>query len=149
MYKRQQKRNTNSLGKLDDIRSTTKKHPIQEIVSTLPQLAISCAILFCFISFYNVNLNDVSGTVFLVSLVAGVVICVVFVLLQLGGAQYKNWQQEPKTRQYIQIASVCSLVSFIGFMTSLWSVFGILTPLVIISGFICILSILIITTALF
>ncbi|KAI9253686.1 hypothetical protein EDC94DRAFT_619476 [Helicostylum pulchrum] len=149
MYKRQQKRNTSSNDKLDDRKNTTKKHPIQLIVSTLPQLAISCAFLFCFISFYNVSLNDVSGTVFLVSLVAGVVICVIFVLLQLGGAQYENWQQEPKTRQYIQIASVCSLVSFIGFISSLWAVFGILTPLVIISGFLCILSILIIATALF
>lgn len=86
---------------------------------------------------------------FLVSLVAGAVICIIFVLLQLGGAQYKNWQQEPKTRQYIQVASINALVSFIGFNISMWSIFGILTPIVIISGFVFVLSFLIITTALF
>ncbi|KAI9356697.1 hypothetical protein BD770DRAFT_389932 [Pilaira anomala] len=149
MYKRPTKRNAGSFDKQSSINKSTKKHPIEQVVSTLPQLAIACAILFCSITFNNVRFEDVSGITFLVSLVAGAVICVIFVLLQLGGAQYKNWQQDPKTRQYIQIASVCTLISFIGFMSSLWGSFGLLTPIVILSGFVSVLSILIITTALF
>jgi hypothetical protein len=65
----------------------------------------------------------------------------------VGGAEYKNWQQDPTTKKYIQIASICSIVSFFGFTYSLWSLFNILTPIIILCGFTFVLSLLIITTA--
>lgn len=84
---------------------------------------------------------------FYISLLAGFIICSVFLLLQIQGAEYKNWQQDPTTRQYIQIASVSTIVSFIGFNYSLWSVFGILTPMMIVCGFVFVCSLLIIISA--
>ncbi|KAI9469030.1 MAG: hypothetical protein EXX96DRAFT_590196 [Benjaminiella poitrasii] len=124
-----------------------KKHPIQNIISTLPQLAISFAILF-FASTSFQSLTEPSA-LFYISLFAGIIVCIVFLILQIQGAEYKNWQQEPRTRQYIQIASLNTLISFFGFNISLWSAYGILTPLVIIAGFIFVLSTLIIFTAFF
>lgn len=87
------------------------------------------------------------GVAFYVSLLAGLVICGVFLVLQVQGAEYKNWQQDPTTRQYIQIASISTMVSFFGFNYSLWSVFGILTPMIIICGFVFVMSILMLITA--
>jgi hypothetical protein len=88
-----------------------------------------------------------SGIVFYISLLAGSVICAIFVILQISGAEYKNWQQDTTTKQYIQIASVCSLISFFGLNYSLWSLFYVLTPLIILCGFTFVLSFLIISTA--
>ncbi|KAI8644350.1 hypothetical protein BD408DRAFT_413295 [Parasitella parasitica] len=124
-----------------------RKHPFQLIVSTLPQLAISFAILFFTRIQFQSDISDIGGITFYISLLAGLVICCVFALLQIQGAEYKNWQQDPTIRQYIQIASISAVVSFIGFNFSLWSVFGILTPVLIMCGFVFVLSILIMITA--
>ena len=91
----------------------------------------------------------ISGITFYVSFLSGIVICSIFLILQLGGAEYKNWEKDPKTRKYIQIASGCSLISFIGFNISLWPLFYVLTPVIIFAGFAFVLSALIILTAFF
>ncbi|KAL7311021.1 hypothetical protein PS15m_008842 [Mucor circinelloides] len=132
----------------DDSKSKrVKKNPIQQVVSTLPQLAISFAILFFAGTQFQSGISQVGGVAFYVSLLAGFVICGVFLVLQVQGAEYKNWQQDPTTRQYIQIASVSTMVSFFGFNYSLWSVFGILTPMIIVCGFVFVMSILMLITA--
>lgn len=59
MHKRQGKKEAKLTLSNDKLKKTNKRHPIQQIVSTLPQLAISCAILFCAITTFNVSLNDV------------------------------------------------------------------------------------------
>ncbi|CAO0798789.1 unnamed protein product [Mucor circinelloides] len=132
----------------DDSKSKrAKKNPIQQVVSTLPQLAISFAILFFAGTQFQSGISQVGGVAFYVSLLAGLVICGVFLVLQVQGAEYKNWQQDPTTRQYIQIASISTMVSFFGFNYSLWSVFGILTPMIIVCGFVFVMSILMLITA--
>ncbi|CAO3618821.1 unnamed protein product [Mucor fragilis] len=132
----------------DDSKSKrVKKNPIQQVISTLPQLAISFAILFFAGTQFQSGISQIGGIVFYISLLAGLVICGVFLVLQMQGAEYKNWQQDPKTRQYIQIASVSTMVSFFGFNYSLWSVFGILTPMMIVCGFVFVMSILMLITA--
>ncbi|KAI7904566.1 uncharacterized protein BX663DRAFT_502827 [Cokeromyces recurvatus] len=125
-----------------------KKNPIQNILSTLPQLAISFAIL-CFASTSFQSITVKLSSLFYIALTTGLIVCIVFLILQLQGAEYKNWQQNPKTKQYIQLASLCTLISFFGFNISLWSIYGILTPIIIIAGFVFILSLLIIITTVF
>ncbi|KAL9552382.1 hypothetical protein MBANPS3_003793 [Mucor bainieri] len=124
-----------------------KKNPIHQVISTLPQLAISFAILFFAGTQFQSGVSQVGGITFYISLLAGFVICGVFLVLQVQGTEYKNWQQDPTTRQYIQIASISTMVSFFGFNYSLWSVFGILTPMIIVCGFVFIMSILMLITA--
>jgi hypothetical protein len=60
MYKRPLKKNDNQYRVLQEekLKRTTKKHPIQQIVSTLPQLAITFAILFFAITIYDTTLSD-------------------------------------------------------------------------------------------
>lgn len=78
---------------------------------------------------------------FYISVLSSVIVCAVFFILQLKGAEFKNWEKDKSTRQYIQLATVSSLVSFFGFNISLWPIYGIITPIVIIAAFINILSI--------
>ncbi|KAI8327954.1 hypothetical protein BD560DRAFT_441971 [Blakeslea trispora] len=108
-----------------------KKHPVQEIVSVLPQLAISFAILF-----YASTLSDSTFSEHRV-----------FLILQIKGAEYKNWQQNPTTRNYIQIASLSTVLAFIAFNVSLWPLYGLLTPIAIIAFFVFAVTVLIISTA--
>jgi hypothetical protein len=61
MYKRPAKKNGDikySSLEQDKIRRTSKKHPIQLIISTLPQLAISFAILFFAFTSANASTSD-------------------------------------------------------------------------------------------
>jgi hypothetical protein len=73
--------------------------------------------------------------------------CLVFLILQMTGAEYKNWQQEPRIRRYIQIASINALISFIGFTLTFWPTIGLLTPVFVISQFVFAISILTILLA--
>ncbi|KAG2197187.1 hypothetical protein INT46_003349 [Mucor plumbeus] len=149
MHKRQlNNKNSKHTSLQDDNKiKKIKKHPVQQVISTLPQLAISFAILFFAGTQFQSGISNIGGAVFYISLLAGFIICSVFLLLQIQGAEYKNWQQDPTTRQYIQIASISTVVSFIGFNYSLWSVFGILTPMLIVCGFVFVCSLLVIIAA--
>ncbi|KAI9268801.1 hypothetical protein BY458DRAFT_533795 [Sporodiniella umbellata] len=73
--------------------------------------------------------------------------CFVFLALQVTGAEYKNWQQTPKTRQYIQIASASALVAFVGLNLTYWPLFSLLTPIFVATQFIFIISFLIVSLA--
>ncbi|KAL0142282.1 hypothetical protein V8B55DRAFT_1496522 [Mucor lusitanicus] len=149
MHKRQfQNKGTKYTALPDDSKSKrVRKNPIQQVISTLPQLAISFAILFFAGTQFQSGISQVGGITFYISLLAGLVICGVFLILQVQGVEYKNWQQDPTTRQYIQIASISTMVSLFGFNYSLWSVFGILTPMIIVCGFVFVMSILMLITA--
>ncbi|KAF1804855.1 hypothetical protein FB192DRAFT_1359849 [Mucor lusitanicus] len=146
MHKRQfQNKGTKYTALPDDSKSKrVRKNPIQQVISTLPQLAISFAILFFAGTQFQSGISQASHSI---SLLAGLVICGVFLILQVQGVEYKNWQQDPTTRQYIQIASISTMVSLFGFNYSLWSVFGILTPMIIVCGFVFVMSILMLITA--
>ncbi|KAI8081911.1 uncharacterized protein B0P05DRAFT_538575 [Gilbertella persicaria] len=123
------------------------KHPIQQIISALPQLAVSFAVLFFASASSDSSLSEHCGILFYIASLAAIAICGVFITLQIKGAEYKNWQQNPTTRKYIQIASLSTVISFFGFNLSLWSLYGLLTPVVVISGFVFTLSMLMIFTA--
>jgi membrane protein required for beta-lactamase induction len=70
-----------------------------------------------------------------------------FFSLQVKGAEYKNWQQNPETRKSIQTASLGAVISFIGLHISLWSIYGILTPLLVMAFYVFALSFVSIVTA--
>lgn len=59
MHRRQGRKEAKLALSDDKLKRANRKHPIQQIVSSLPQLAISCAILFCAITTFNVKMQDV------------------------------------------------------------------------------------------
>ncbi|OBZ80444.1 hypothetical protein A0J61_11507 [Choanephora cucurbitarum] len=123
------------------------KHPIQEIVSVLPQLAISFAILYYASTLSDSTFSEHRGFVFYLGCISALTMCSVFLILQIKGVEYKNWQQNPTTRNYIQIASLSTVMAFIAFNVSLWPLYGLLTPFTIIAFFVFAVTVLIISTA--
>ncbi|KAI8994529.1 hypothetical protein BDB01DRAFT_773090 [Pilobolus umbonatus] len=87
------------------------------------------------------------GIIYYISLIASIGLFAIFMILQYEGAEYKNWQDSPRTKQYIQVASICAVISFVGFNIATWSVYGILSPIMITSGCIFVLSLLIVITS--
>lgn len=100
------------------------------------------------VEYRNTDLDFNYSVLFYVSLIASICVCSIFFILQVKGTEYKNWQQDPETRQYIQAASLSTVISFFGFNITFWSTYGILTPVLIIAGFTFALSLLIILTSL-
>ncbi|KAI8876252.1 hypothetical protein K501DRAFT_262497 [Backusella circina FSU 941] len=123
------------------------KSPIEQLVNTVPQLAISFSILFFIIYFGHAKLSDLNGIPFYISITASCIMFATFFSLQVKGAEYKNWQQHPDTRKSIQIASLGAVISFLGLHISLWSIYGILTPLLVMAFYTFVLSLISIVTA--
>ncbi|CAO3660326.1 unnamed protein product [Rhizopus microsporus] len=120
---------------------TNKKHPIEQIVSTVPQLAITLAILFCLSTYYQADLIQ-HGKVFSISCISFIIMSAIFLILQLSGAEYRNWEQNPKTRRYIQVASASAVISFIGFTCSYWHIYSLFSLVFVSCQFIFVTSFL-------
>ncbi|KAI8987869.1 hypothetical protein BDF20DRAFT_910414 [Mycotypha africana] len=123
------------------------RNPIQQLVNTFPQLAISAAILLFTLAAIPPKPEVLSGTLFYLSVLAGIGVSSVFTILQLKKVEYRNWQQNPTTRQYIQIATLSTILSFTGLSITFWSTYGLLSPVLVIIGFIFIMSCLTVITA--
>lgn len=83
-----------------------------------------------------------SGKVFSISCISFIIMSAIFLILQLSGAEYRNWEQNPKTRRYIQVASASAVISFIGFTCSYWHIYSLFSLVFVSCQFIFVTSFL-------
>lgn len=172
MHRRQTRQtasNSNNTGEPHSfVTDRSSPPPLQQVLSSLPQLALSLAIIIfinkCYgrpfderfakwVQFYVCSVLSLasrytSGLWFYVTCLSFFSLCGVFLYLQAKRASYKNWQENPSTRTSIQIASLAGSVSFIGFHVCCWSLYGWATPVFTSASFVLVFSILHILSAL-
>ncbi|KAI9012033.1 hypothetical protein CLU79DRAFT_839158 [Phycomyces nitens] len=123
-----------------------KAHPLQAALSSLPQLAISLAVLFVII---GTNTTYRQPNIVWLTLASTGCLCLgsVFIYLQINNANYKHWKAHSWTRQAIQIASIAFIITLPSSHFALWPVYGWTTPLVVIPAFVVLFTCLHIGTA--
>ncbi|KAL1933447.1 hypothetical protein VTP01DRAFT_7537 [Rhizomucor pusillus] len=154
MHRRQTRQtasNSNNTGEPHSfVTDRSSPPPLQQVLSSLPQLALSLAIIIFINKCYGRPFDEryTSGLWFYVTCLSFFSLCGVFLYLQAKRASYKNWQENPSTRTSIQIASLAGSVSFIGFHVCCWSLYGWATPVFTSASFVLVFSILHILSAL-
>ncbi|ORY96911.1 hypothetical protein BCR43DRAFT_492483 [Syncephalastrum racemosum] len=119
-----------------------ERNPVSALTS-LPQLAIAIAILV-----YATHWGKPQSSWLLMTALAGLaVVSAAFVKLQLEGASYRNWEQNPNTRQTIQVATLAAVVTVVAFHASFWSLYGFFTPVLVAAVLVGTFSLLHIFTA--
>ncbi|KAI8365342.1 uncharacterized protein BYT42DRAFT_589601 [Radiomyces spectabilis] len=122
-------------------------NPLHRILNCIPQLAISTATVLFFVYHASTAIRPSSGFIFSISTLALFILCSTFIYLQVIHASYRNWQQDRRTRQTIQIATIASIVTCIGYPICYWHIFKWFTPIVLIASCVWLFTVLQILTA--
>ncbi|KAL0081621.1 hypothetical protein J3Q64DRAFT_1730827 [Phycomyces blakesleeanus] len=139
MYKRPSRSERSKGLQKTDNKYKSQGHPLQTALSSLPQLAISLAILFMIVV---TNTSNQQPNLLWLTIASAGSLCLgsVFIYLQINNANYKDWKEHSWTRQAIQIASIAFVITIPSSHIALWPIYGWTTPFVVIPAFVTIFT---------
>ncbi|OAD74274.1 hypothetical protein PHYBLDRAFT_167695 [Phycomyces blakesleeanus NRRL 1555(-)] len=152
MYKRPSRSERSKGLQKTDNKYKSQGHPLQTALSSLPQLAISLAILFMIVvtntsnqqpnAYSSLTNNDTLHSLLWLTIASAGSLCLgsVFIYLQINNANYKDWKEHSWTRQAIQIASIAFVITIPSSHIALWPIYGWTTPFVVIPAFVTIFT---------